>query len=961
MPNPSKAVRSALLVARRGRAPGGSLSDAISSFSKDREGQFNRPAGNSDAALLAALQSEHPQLAVAEPPQQPKQSASEGVGDLGAQIDEGVKWLSVAPDDTKPAKGGPSNRIGAPAGMSASINSQPAHPGGPSHSNVDQNSAAMHMMDRLVTQHGWTPAAAAIAAGNAMQESGFQSGVAGDPSIPGGSHGYGQWNRDRFTNLQDFAKQQGTDWTNPDTQIDFLANEAKDRVPGWSAQTDLSQARPISKAYEGYGVEGNRVPDASKFYDMYQSRPQPQSAQGASPGPLSEADPMMTDPNANQAKRGGIMRRKHFDDGGDSGGDGDGDGTSSAAAAAAAADAAAAGFGGNSGVTGAPAGMGTSVGFGGGQGGTDAGVGGDNGFGGANGFGTSVGVNAPGNANAATGFGGVAAAPGNTGFGGGNAAAAGNSAPGGAGGVSTGAATGGNGGGGSGVSAALAAAYGASQMEGGHGGGGNGATALSNPYGGVPAYYNAGFGLGTSGVGNAAAAQSDTATMRGLIGGVAPGIRGIGAGVAPGYGFASVQGNDPGLAASNTGQAALASNAVAPHAPVSATQALAQAQSTMSPSQVAALNSQLAMLRSGGVQGYGNAGFGGGSPNSTVGGFGGNANSTGAEGVSTAGLGTPSVGIGTPSGPPGFASSVNANAPSSHASNVMGIGTPPGVNAPAPAPAPTNANQGTSGRYTQAQNAVERQNRGGYLHRASGGIASMPTDELIELALNRIRQRRKAAGGGGIGGGNTIDPSTGSILIGGKTAQQGGNQSFLNLLDTGDAAVPEVPGNQSATDMINAVAWGAPLPGSNSNNSSAAAATPAPNTPAVASGTVGNHGGSGAVGSSGVSGSPIGGIPNASPIVQPSSSTNPNGPQYSNSLNQALGTNNPTNDQIFGFSYPTMPPPKPQPQGPVSQDERMALSGIGQGSQLFASGGAIIMDAALNKARKAIKGNKRYV
>ena len=262
MSSPDKAARAAKLVARRvGKAPGGSLSDAINSFSQQRNAQLNRPAASGDVAAQLALYQQPRQLMVAEPEQRRSQPMSQGVGDLGAEIDKGAKWLSGTPDEDDtppPAKGSPSRTSGTPKSGSApnSPTSQPPHPGGPSASNVDQNSAAMHMMDRLVTVHGWTPAAAAIAAGNTMQESGFNPNVPGDPSIPGGSHGYAQWNRDRFTNLQGFAKQQGTSWTDPDTQIDFLANEAKDRVPGWSTQPDLSQARPISKAYEGYAVEG---------------------------------------------------------------------------------------------------------------------------------------------------------------------------------------------------------------------------------------------------------------------------------------------------------------------------------------------------------------------------------------------------------------------------------------------------------------------------------------------------------------------------------------------------------------------------------------------------------------------------------------------------------------------------------------------------------------------------------
>jgi len=127
----------------------------------------------------------------------------------------------------------------------------------PSLSTAQQNEAAMHMMDRLIS-HGWTEPAAAIAAGNAMQESGFNPSNSGDPSIPGGSHSYMQWNRDRLAALKSFAAGQGKDWQDRDVQIDFLDREARQKVPTWPSQQGLGQAREISKAYEGYGVEGAR-------------------------------------------------------------------------------------------------------------------------------------------------------------------------------------------------------------------------------------------------------------------------------------------------------------------------------------------------------------------------------------------------------------------------------------------------------------------------------------------------------------------------------------------------------------------------------------------------------------------------------------------------------------------------------------------------------------------------------
>jgi hypothetical protein len=251
----------------------------------------------------------------------------------------------------------------------------------------------------------------------------------------------------------------------------------------------------------------------------------------------------------------------------------------------------------------------------------------------------------------------------------------------------------------------------------------------------------------------------------------------------------------------------------------------------------------------------------------------------------------------------------------------------------------------------------------------------MPTNELIEYALNRIR--RKAASGGtqqtvaknplsGIANKSALD-----------AAAQGTPQTLQVLYGTAPGVSAMNPSGNGAlfwdnwggfTGLSGQVANDAALRGTAmptaTNNSPAP--PPVSNTPAIPSGVVGNHGGSGSA-----TGSPIGGVPNAQPNGAPASSTdNFAGPQYNNTLDQALGTNTPTMDQIFGFTYPTPPPPKPQPQGPVPQALINNLYGFGNGSQMgtgseffgsLASGGAIIMDAALNKARKAIKGNKKNV
>ena len=119
-----------------------------------------------------------------------------------------------------------------------------------------EQTAAMRLMDRLIKVHGWTPEAAAIAAGNAQQESSIRSdGPAGDGGI---SHGMFQWNHERFEALQAFAASRGKNWQDFDTQVDFLDAEARGKVPTWPSQHGLGMAGAISHAYEGFGDDFRR-------------------------------------------------------------------------------------------------------------------------------------------------------------------------------------------------------------------------------------------------------------------------------------------------------------------------------------------------------------------------------------------------------------------------------------------------------------------------------------------------------------------------------------------------------------------------------------------------------------------------------------------------------------------------------------------------------------------------------
>jgi len=173
-------------------------------------------------------------------------------------------------------------------------------------STQNEQTAAMRMMDRLVKVHGWTPEAAAIAAGNAQQESSFSPGTG--PNDRGGdsgmSHGLMQWNHERLAALQAFAASNGKNWWDFDTQVDFLNAEARQKVPTWPSQRGLGMAGEIGHAYEGYGDEstGTRVANSARWLKIYQSHATAAAAESAAPAvPSTSAPPALYAPSVSSA------------------------------------------------------------------------------------------------------------------------------------------------------------------------------------------------------------------------------------------------------------------------------------------------------------------------------------------------------------------------------------------------------------------------------------------------------------------------------------------------------------------------------------------------------------------------------------------------------------------------------------------------------------------------------------
>lgn len=107
---------------------------------------------------------------------------------------------------------------------------------------------------RGLVERGYSPVHAAALAGHAVQESG------GNPSALNqkeGAFGLLQWRLDRRENLQRFAKERGTDPSDPNLQLDFIAREmgGPEAKAGakFAAAADLPSASAALKSYIRFG------------------------------------------------------------------------------------------------------------------------------------------------------------------------------------------------------------------------------------------------------------------------------------------------------------------------------------------------------------------------------------------------------------------------------------------------------------------------------------------------------------------------------------------------------------------------------------------------------------------------------------------------------------------------------------------------------------------------------------
>lgn len=91
---------------------------------------------------------------------------------------------------------------------------------------ADENATgerSKYIQQKLMSM-GFTASAAAGVVGNLVQESGLRTDAIGDNGTSGG---LAQWHNERWEALKRFAAARGKDWTDLDTQIEFLAEEIR--------------------------------------------------------------------------------------------------------------------------------------------------------------------------------------------------------------------------------------------------------------------------------------------------------------------------------------------------------------------------------------------------------------------------------------------------------------------------------------------------------------------------------------------------------------------------------------------------------------------------------------------------------------------------------------------------------------------------------------------------------------
>lgn len=129
---------------------------------------------------------------------------------------------------------------------------------------------------RGLMARGYSPHQAAALAGHISQESGYNPAAVNKDED---AHGLLQWRGSRWQGLQDFAKSQGKDATDPQVQLDYVGREmagpeAKAGA-GFLVAPDVASASAALKPYIRYGDDsaGARLANSNNLFTQINGAP----------------------------------------------------------------------------------------------------------------------------------------------------------------------------------------------------------------------------------------------------------------------------------------------------------------------------------------------------------------------------------------------------------------------------------------------------------------------------------------------------------------------------------------------------------------------------------------------------------------------------------------------------------------------------------------------------------------
>lgn len=139
---------------------------------------------------------------------------------------------------------------------------------------IDMKGTNASIIWKYFKSKGFSDEATAGILGNFQRESGLkpeQKQIGGGPG-----RGLAQWGGPRFTDLERFAKERGTEWDNMQTQLDYVMYEletkfSKNWVEKYKKMDDVAKAAvEFEDVYEGAGVEAHpeRIKAAQEFYNQ---------------------------------------------------------------------------------------------------------------------------------------------------------------------------------------------------------------------------------------------------------------------------------------------------------------------------------------------------------------------------------------------------------------------------------------------------------------------------------------------------------------------------------------------------------------------------------------------------------------------------------------------------------------------------------------------------------------------